>query len=101
MKAATKIILIYIIQLFLTECLSICLFGWRRLAFEAPIVLLFMSIETLQEGIYILFIKSLILNVLFFSIMIFSIVKNHGILGSLCLFLYNAICIMLILASLL
>ena len=90
---ARKNLLICIVQLLLTESVMIYpVFYGRHPLVEllAPISLLTLApIWALREGAYGGFLAILFIDVLFLSVMTFSITKNHRLVSGLCLLLFN------------
>src|ERR1700674_3503569 len=87
-----------ILQLLVTEILSICYFAVGRpvlleniyIGFTAPILLEYGAIYPLEyRGYFFGFFQVFLLNTVLLSILAFSIVKNHKLVGGFSLFLFN------------
>jgi hypothetical protein len=60
----------------------------------APICLLtLVPMPALRDGEYAIFLVSVSIDVVFLSIMIFSIVRNHKIVGAVSPFVFNFLCV--------
>ena len=56
-------------------------------------------IWALREGAYAEFLVIVSIDVAFLSIMVFSVVRNHRIVGAVCLFVFNFLCVSIIAAG--
>src|ERR1700693_192146 len=96
-KTTVKNLKICLVQLLVTEALAITLgILENNLSLEifprviAPISLLtVVPIWALRDGAYAAFLVIALIDVVFLSIMIFSIVRNHKIVATVCLLVFN------------
>jgi hypothetical protein len=96
-RTTVKNLKICIVQLLVTEALAVILVVLGdNLPLEiyprviAPISLLtVVPIWALRDGAYAAFLVIVLIDVVFLSIMIFSIAWNHKIVGGICLFAFN------------
>src|SRR5713226_1010611 len=90
-----------VVQLLATEVLSIGLFSRPplgepiRTGLFAPIALLFFPIFAFLDGNYLAGCFSLLVDIIFLSIMAFSIVKNSRLVAGPSLFVFNVVCVVL------
>ena len=94
-RATVTNLKIWIVQLLVTEALVIYPPGGQHLipVYErifAPISLLtLVPIWALQHGQYDLFLVIVPIDAVFLWTMIFSVLRNHKIVGAVCLFVFN------------
>ena len=103
--AVVKNLKIWIAQLIVTEAFVIypAVRGNDAITIHerilAPISLLVAPIWAVRQGEYAIFLLLVLIDVAFLSIMIFSLVRNHRIVGVVRLFLFNFLCVSFIAAG--
>jgi hypothetical protein len=99
-RATIKNLKFWIVQLLVTEALVIypAVYAkdpvgiYERIL--APISLLTVApVWSLQDRAYGAFLMIGSLDAMFLSIMIFSVVRSHKIVGAVCLFVFNFLCV--------
>ena len=93
-KTTTRNLLISVTQLLVTEGLSVAPAVYDRKCISksilAPILMLtLMPIWAVEDRAYGALAMILFLDIAFLSIMAFSIMKNHMVVGAVCLFAFN------------